>query len=493
MKKTRYQMLADQVADQIALGHYPIGSKLPSIRALSQQYHVSITTAQHAYLILEAKGLIQAKQKSGFYVQHTHAPQLVENAQQDWPTAPMKVDQWGYFIDSLTESQQHHSAVRFDRAHPDINAPTLHPLKRALQHYSRHAGREIYEYASPQGHPQLRQQVARHIINAGCQFSPDELLITGGTMEAINLCLRVLTQPGDIVVVESPTFHGILRLLESMGLQVLEIPANTETGIQLDALAFACKKWPVKAVILTPSYSNPLGICLDAQQREALYALLQEHDLPLIEDDVYGDLHYGEVRPKAVKSIDTDGRVLYCSSFSKSIAPGFRVGWLVPGIYFTQVMQQKYVINMATSTLPQLALSKFLEEGHFERHLKRVRHYYKQQYQIMLDAIRRHFPEDTQTSSPNGGFVLWIKLPNNVDALQLSRLAAEERITIMPGHLFGSQERYVNHIRISYALPRTHVVEKALARLGELCTDLSKENRTKAIAAPHNHFRSQQA
>ena len=304
-------------------------------------------------------------------------------------------------------------------------------------------------------------------MNAGCVISPDQIVTTQGGTEAISLCLRAVCRPGDTVAVESPTFYGFLQIIESLGLNALEIPTHPEYGMSLDALGYALEHNVVSACLVVSNFSNPLGCCMAEENKKRLVELLAAHDIPLIEDDIYGDLCFDEERPIVLKAFDEKGLVLLCSSFSKTIAPGYRVGWVAPGRFQSQVERLKVLTTVATASPTQLAIAEFLANGGYDSHLRKMRKVYRHQTALISQAVARHFAEGTRITRPSGGFVLWVEMPEYVDSLKLYEDALAAGITIAPGPIFTAKQKYRNCVRLNAALwsPR---IEEALATLGRL-------------------------
>jgi DNA-binding transcriptional MocR family regulator len=293
-------------------------------------------------------------------------------------------------------------------------------------------------------------------------------VVTIGCCEAINLSLRAVTRPGDTVAIETPAYFGFLETIQSLGLRTLEVPTEPRTGIDLAALREAFAHNDVKAVIVMPSFQNPLGSCMPDDKKERLYRLLADFDVPAIEDDIYGDLHFGERRPKPLKAWDTDGRVLLCSSFGKTLAPSLRVGWCAPGRYLERVRRLKFTNTLGTPVVLQKTISDFLRTGGYDHHLRSIRRAYQNQLHLFSQAILRHFPEGTRLSRPQGGFILWAELPAGVDTLQLYRDALRHHINTAPGALFSVKDRYRNCLRMNCGIPWSDPVDAALRTLGEL-------------------------
>ncbi|HEX9012313.1 MAG TPA: PLP-dependent aminotransferase family protein, partial [Anaerolineaceae bacterium] len=344
-------------------------------------------------------------------------------------------------------------------------------LNRILARLARRGDLPLNICGLPQGCIELRTQVAQRSFTYGCQFSPEDVLITAGCMEAVTLSLRVVCQPGDTVAVESPTYFNMLQALEAMGLRALEIPTHPVTGVSLEALRFAVEHHPVRACLFMTNFTNPLGATIPDEAKQELVELLAEHEIPLIEDDIHGELYFGNERPKVAAAYDKKGLVLLCSSFSKDLAPGYRIGWIAPGRFRDQVERMKMATNVGTALLPQYAIAEILDSGGYDHHLRRIRRAYAQKVAGMTRAVIEHFPAGTRTSTPAGGFVLWVQLPERIDSLELYRAALKAGITLVPGYVFSTGGRYRNYIRLNAA----YWCDKtawAVRRVGELAGEL---------------------
>jgi DNA-binding transcriptional MocR family regulator len=463
-----YEQVAAELSLRIEQGYYRSGDRLPSIRALSKEHGVSIATVQEAYRLLEDQGLAQPRPKSGYYVRQHKAtaqmPQVCRPAQR-----PLEVSHWEHVLDLLCSSDDP-DILAMGRGIPDIQATSLKPLQRALCEGKRGDGLRAFTYDSLRGAPELRLQVARLTIDSGCQLHPDDIVITTGCQEALSTSMRAVTQPGDVVAVDSPSFYGSMQAIKAFGLKAMEIPTDPVKGISLEALELALEQWPIRVIQLTPTCNNPLGYTMPEAHRRQLVLLAQRFDVAIIEDDIYGDLSFAFPRPKTIKSFDNDGRVLLCSSFSKTLAPGLRVGWVAPGRYRDQVLHMKYVGTAACATLPQLAVADFIASGQYERHLRRMRAQYLQGRDQMIAWVERYFPAGTRISYPQGGFLLWVELPGDIDTLQLNEKLQASAIRIGPGILFSASGKYRNCLRLNYSDKPSAVIENAVRTIGTQCT-----------------------
>ncbi len=462
-----YVELARSLEQLIEQGTLRPGHRLPSVRRMSLQRDVSISTVLQAYTLLENRGWIEARPQSGYYVR----PRLPMNAPEPRMAKPMAKPSYVGVKDLTAEVLSlafDPSYVPFGAACPDHTLFPTKKLARIMASVGRNDPTLLGRYAMNWAYDPLAREVARRYLQAGCPLSHDELVITIGCTEAINLALRAVTKPGDTVAVETPSYFGFLETLQSLNLRVVEIPTGARTGICLDATREALANNDVKAVMIMPSFQNPLGSCMPDANKEAFYKIVSEFDVPVIEDDVYGDLHFGERRPKPLKAWDTDGRVILCSSFGKTLAPSLRVGWCAPGRYLERVRRLKFTNTLGTPVVLQKTVSDFLRNGGYDHHLRSIRRAYHHQLHLFSQAILRHFPEGTRLSRPDGGFVLWVEMPVGVDTLKLHREALKHHISTAPGTLFSVKDRYRNCLRMNCGVPWTDTIEGAVRTLGEL-------------------------
>jgi DNA-binding transcriptional MocR family regulator len=303
---------------------------------------------------------------------------------------------------------------------------------------------------------------------SGTRVAADDILITNGAMEALTLSLQAVTRPGDAVVIESPAFYAALQALERLRLKAVEIPCDPRAGLDLDALRVALRRHPVKACWFMPSFHNPTGSSLSESGRRELMQLLEAHDVPLIEDDVYAELYYGARPLPAVKSFDTRGLVMHCGSFSKCLAPGYRIGWVAGGRHALAIAQAKIMTSLSCAVPSQQALAQYLAQGGYERHLRKLRRTLASQRDLAARLAARYFPPGTHLSSPAGGYFLWVEFPRGVDTLQMHRDALRRGINIAPGQIFSATRQFGNCLRLNYGHPRDARFEPAMRAIGEL-------------------------
>jgi DNA-binding transcriptional MocR family regulator len=463
-----YVQLAESLTRQMAVGALRPGDRAPSLRQLSRDQRVSISTALQAYLWLEGRGYLEPRPQSGFYVRTPFSASILEPESEAGSPRPAAVDTDGVLA-TMMEAARDPAHVSFG---PSTASPELFPnrkLNLILQRVVRSRPLHSTKYDFPPGVESLRRQIARRSINMGCAFGPREVTITSGAADAINLCLRAVARPGDVVAVESPTYFGILGSAASLGMKVVEIPTHPQEGMDLNALERAIHKHRVKACITMTNCHNPLGFVMRDERKKELVELISRSGIVLIEDDVYADLAFGGARPRTAKSYDKNGSVLLCSSFSKILSPGYRVGWVAGGRFRAEIERLQLLTTMAAPSLQQLVVAEFLESGGYDRHLKRLRTALGCQVEGVRQAAAKYLPEGTRISRPAGGYVLWMQLPGRIDALKLYHAALEEHISILPGVIFSATGRYNNYIRINCGHRWSEAHDRALLTLGRLC------------------------
>ncbi len=466
MENCLYARLADKMTDQIRSGALAANERMPSVRQLSKREKVSISTVTAAYNLLEERGWVEARPKSGYYVRRRNREPLAAPSAIETPPQPVIATTSQLVMDVLRQGTKPH-AFNFSRAIPALDFPIVRHAQQTYTRLSRTRQHLGLGYTSPEGPQVLRQQIARHNVDAGVSGSPDAIVTTAGCLNAVGLCVQVLTKPGDMVAVESPCYYGILQLIEAHGLRAIEIPAHPETGLSLEALALALEQWPLKVVLAVSNFSNPLGCSIPDERKQALVGLLERYQVPLIEDDLYGDLYFGERRPTAIKAFDRQGLVLLCSSLSKTIDPQLRVGWVLAGRFYEEILHRKFVNMNSTPLLPQLVCAEILGQGIYERHLRQAREVYRQRYQHMVDLVSEHFPRDTKISRPQGGIVAWLELPGSIDTTELYHHCRDQGVLIAPGEVFSLNNQFRNCFRLSYATRWTAEREEAIRQLGQ--------------------------
>ena len=463
----RYEKLATELAGMIAEGALRHGERLPSVRRLSRERRLSVSTVVQALRQLESRGLVEARPQSGYFVRRA-SPRRAEPLARTTPEQPVPVDVSQRVVRVLQAGCRPHVAPLAAA----LPAPELLPLA-ALQRLYAGVARRYPSLLSGGSYiymdePALVRQLVRRSLAWGGPLAGEEIVITNSCTEALGLCLRAVTRPGDTVAVESPAYYLMLQLLETLGLKALEIPTDPRLGLSVEAFDLATREGKVAACLIVPNASNPLGCIMPDERKRQLAGLAAARGVPVIEDDIYGDLHFGQQRPWPIKAFDTTGNVMLCASFSKSLTPSLRIGFVAAGRYRAAVALQKTLISGGTNPVTQLVLAEYLESTAFERHLRKLRQAYERQVEQMQAAVGRHFPADTRLSQPQGGFVLWVELPDGVDATRLYERAIGENLAYVPGELFSASGMYRNCLRLNCGNPHTPEIEDAVRRLGAL-------------------------
>jgi len=462
-----YERVARMVESQIANGTLRGNERIPSVRSMSRTAKVSISTVVQAYLHLENIGLIEARPQSGFYVR----PPLRANV----PAPRPKVSRSRRPVSIATETLD---TCREALARPDIlqlngafTSPSLYPnqrlnnlIREVLRDHPAHAG----ECLLPPGHEELRRQIAKRMTFGGAPADPSHVVITSGAMDAITMSLQVLCKAGDTVLVESPTYFGVLQVVEYLGLKVVEVPNHTVNGIDVDAVRNIARSTRLAAAVLMPNFNNPTGSVTPDDAKREIVSILTAHEVPIIEDDIYGDLHYGNTRPTSMRAYDEAGMVISCGSVSKTIALGYRIGWAVTPTFNSEIARAKFFSSVSSPTLQQLVLARYYASGGYDRYLRRVRTTLASNSHSVVEAIVRYFPSGTRVVQPSGGIVLWVELPRGVDSVDLFRTALASRIGIAPGLVFSAKAEYRNYIRISCGMLWGPTIERAIEKLGRL-------------------------
>lgn len=469
-----YQRIAHQLAEDIRQGVYRPGERVPSVRKMSMQLNVSHATVLQAYANLEDQGMIRARPQSGFYVHHTPAltAPTPDIAQVERPSLVTRSS----IINQVLSESRRDGLIPLGAAVPHVDYLPARALHQQLAKVTRFQSQRAFSYMFSPGYEPLRRQVAIRMRDAGVVVGPEEVVITHGCVDALQMSLRVLTKPGDLIAAESPSYYGLLQLADLLGLKVIEIPCDPDTGLSLEALQLAASQWPIKALVLTARLSNPLGGSIpDARQRQLL-KMAANFDIQIVEDDIYGELLFDVGSIRALKSNDAEGRVIYCSSFSKTISPGVRIGWIIPGKYQEEIQRLQTFSTHSACSVTQMAVSAYLENGGYDRHLRYIRHEYRKNISAVQLAVQRYFPEGTQMTRPTGGFILWVSLPARVNTKELHVQALERGISIAPGLIFSNTEQFNHCVRLNCGLPWSAEAERALKTLGELAGELCRQS-----------------
>lgn len=468
-----YERVAQLVQTQISSGTLRANDRIPSVRTMSRTARVSVSTVVQAYLHLENIGLIEARPQSGFYVRPPDPAALPEprlKISRSRQPASIAQEMLHACQDALTRTD----LMPLNGA---FTSPALYPnhrLNNLMREVLRDRPHNAGELIMPPGDPELRRQVAKRMAIAGVPADVEHVVITGGTMEAITLTMRVLCEPGDTVLVESPTYFGLLQAIEHLRLKVVEVPNHPGQGIDAEAVRRVARSTRLAAAVFIPNFNNPAGTLTPDDAKREIVAELTSREVPIIEDDIYGDLHFGNSRPMSLRAFDESGLVVSCGSVSKTIALGYRIGWVVSPQFHAEISRIKCFTSMASPTLQQHVLARYFAVGGYDRYLRRVRATLQANSQNFIDAVGRYFPEGTRIARPAGGIVAWVELPPSVDGAEVFRTALASRIGVAPGIVFSAKADYRNFIRLSYGLPWSATVERAIEKLGRIVGSMAR-------------------
>jgi DNA-binding transcriptional MocR family regulator len=472
-KTFRYEQVVNKIEETISGLQLQPGDKVPSVRKVSNELKVSLTTVKQAYGILEAKGVIISRPGSGFYI-NTFVKSIIKHTAVDSYVPLPEFIEVNTMAAAMVKNTQKFSVINFSSLAPVNEYMPISRINKAMQASVKEEN-NVFQYSFLEGHPRLIKQVALHSFDWDHSIKQDEILITNGCMEAISLCLDAVTNPGDIVAIESPAYAGILQCLESKGLKALGISVDPITGLNLDELELALAANKVAACLFMPVCQNPYGCSMPEGNKIRLVKLLGEKNIPLIEDDALGELSYEKARPLPAKAYDTYNNVLFCSSFSKSLVPGFRIGWVAAGKYQAQIERLKFAENISTNGLLQDTIGRFLESGQYNAHIKKLRQFAQSQTTRYRNAIIGYFPEEVKISTPAGGYSLWIELPANINALEVQREALKFGIGFCPGQIFSASNHFQNFMRINCCPMWSIKIDGSLKTLGNLVHKISKQ------------------
>lgn len=464
-REVLYQKIANTIQEQIFSETLKIGDKLPSIRAFQKLHNVSMNTIKQAFLELESKSLIESRPKSGFYVSKTSNRKLLIPSMNKLKLSEEKITSED-LITKVFDSLSDKDITRFSIGVPDPGLLPIAKLNKGLAKVVRNLAESGTSYEPVQGSANLRRNVAKWAIVLEGKLTEDDFVTTSGAMNAIFNCLMAVTKRGDTIAIESPVYFGIIQVAQNMGLNIIELPTHPTTGVDLEALKKVIHK--VDVCCFMSNFSNPLGSLMPDDHKKELVQLLTYHNVPLIEDDLYGNLFFGTVRPKPCKYYDEAGIVMWCGSVSKTLAPGYRVGWVAPGKFKDKIIRQKMAHTVCMPSLYQEVIADFLEHGRYDHHLRNLRSTLYTNALQFQRTIEDHFPENTKISQPQGGSFLWLELDKSIDTAVLYDKAIQQKIGFAPGRIFTQHDQYNNCMRLNFGLEWKEKVELDLKRLGQL-------------------------
>lgn len=465
-RDTLYRRVAKDISTMISNGVYSIGSKIPSIREMSHNMSVSINTIREAYTLLENNGLIEGRPHVGFFVKDKIVKSYERPVASYFEPLPSSDSEAILYQNILKEIMD----TKYIPLGATVSSPSLLPLKdfnHLINSLSEEQRNLALAYAPTEGLPQLRVAIVKKLVDCGLHMDPEEVVITSGCEEALTLALSSVTKEGDSVAVQAPVYCNLILTLKNLGLNLVEIPGDDENGVTPEVLQYVIEHNNISACLLISNFNNPSGTLMTNENKREVTELLREYDIPLIEDDVYGDLYFGDKRPSTCKTYDSTGNTILCSSFSKTVSPGLRVGYIIPGRYKDRVVQRKMGMNICTSTISQLLLFNYLESGGYYKNLRKLRGEVGKRMKQMRHDVLTYFPPGTRANNPQGGFSLWVELPGGLSGLELYNRVIKEGIAIVPGGLFSLRGSYESYIRLN-AGAYTEEVREAIKTLAKI-------------------------
>jgi DNA-binding transcriptional MocR family regulator len=464
-----YQQVINLITEMRINGTLQTGQKLPSLRNLSASLSVSIPTVKQAYIELERQGVILAKPKSGYFL--THQNRTVQPKKARLPTKPIAVSRQ-QLIEEVFKSIHHTNNLPLGVANPVAALPITKTINRTMRRVMTVMGDKALHYGPVAGYAPLRRQLAYSYMEYALPLAPDDIIITNGAQEALNIALQCVAKAGDVIAVESPCYFGILELIENLGMLALEVPICSEDGLTVQDVEKAISKHPVKACIFSSTISNPMGCELTDNVKQHIVELLEKYEIPLIEDDVYGDLYFTEKRGTPAQKYSKKGLVITCSSFSKTAAPGYRIGWIATHKFNQECAQLKRSLSFSSSHINQITLYEFARSGDYDRYLKQLRRVLLTNKARMRNKLQQLLGENVRISDPKGGAVLWLEFDKCIDSADVFQMALQKNISVSPGTLFSPSNRYQHCIRLSYGLPWNDKVEEGLKEFAGICRNV---------------------
>lgn len=472
---TRYEQLAAQIRQQIEDDIWQVGDRLPSLRESVKQSGLSLMTVVQSYQLLESQGWIIARPQSGYYVAKSKASfAAAKGGKGSHLSENVEINA---SIFGVLQACNDPDIIPFGSAFPEpalLNEPKL---AKSLASVARRITKQSAVANLPPGNEKLRRNIAQRYAMQGIHVSPDEIVITAGAMESLSFSLQSVTEPGDWVVIESPAFYGCLQAIERLKLKAVAIKTDPIFGLDLDALEDVVENYPIKACWLMTHYQNPLGGTMPIRNKKRLVDILNHRQIVLIEDDVYGELYFGNQQPVAAKSLDTLNNFFHCSSFSKCLAPGFRVGWVAAGRHATKIQHLQMMSTVSASVPTQLAIAEYLSQGGYDNHLKKLRMTLEQRQHRLLSAIAQYMPDSVKVNTPKGGYFLWLEFEPPFNAVRLYQLALTQGISIAPGSMFSTSDQFNHAFRLNCSFTWSAQLEEAMKILGRLCHQLLNEKR----------------
>jgi len=449
MKSYKFEEFTTSIEKNIREGIYKPGHKLPSVRELKKQYQISITTVQNGYEHLMILGLVESIPKSGYYV--SSRPERLPD-QQKAPRSLIVRD--SIFENNLVLTTSLRAGRKISEFNVAAPGDLLIPQKlllRTMQQVIREYGMSLLRYYPSNGSEDLKNNIIKRAAGYHTSINPEELIITDGALQALYIALASTCNSGDVIAVESPCVFSILEVVRTLNLKVIEIPVDLESGFDIDFLRKACLKNKIKAVLVTPNFHNPTGVLLSDEQKKALLSVVQQHGIALIENDIYGDLNFNGQRPSTIKSFDDSGLVMTYSSYSKTLAPGIRLGWLSTGKFMERAEQVKFSLGSTVSPIYQETVNRLLAGSSYERHIRAFKMQLAKNAYFTINLLADNFPEGTSIFTPSGGYNIWVKMPNHIDMDHFYDQCEKIGIRFTPGYTFSFSNNFTQYFRVVFA------------------------------------------
>jgi 2-aminoadipate transaminase len=463
-----YRQVAQQISELIQSGVLSPGCRLPTVRQLAADHGLTRLTVQSGYAELQAQGLIESYVGRGTFVSGraqtfpTGNPHLAALRQP--PVEPAAWRSRG-LLSELVRLIEQPEILSFAQAIPAASTYPVRELQQAFHHILRQP--DALNYGPIQGEVELREQVSRMLLERGIAAPPDSVLISAGAQQGIDVSLRALARPGDVILTEEPIYPGIVELARVHGMRVVTIPMD-EGGILDGELEAACAAHHPRLLYTVPTFHNPTGVSLDPQRAGNIMAVARAYDMLILEDDVYGLLSFEDPAPLPLKAQDRSGQVVYITSFSKSLAPGLRLGAVVaaPDL-LPDLAAAKQSSDLICSSLLQRVLATYLRRGHFAPHLQQVRALYKERRDALLHALDHYLPGCACTR-PGGGLSVWVTLPDDIDEFDYCNEATSRGVSVARGQAFFVEPKSHGYMRLSFGSHTGEQIEQGVGVLGNL-------------------------
>lgn len=471
-----YLQVVEQIQERIRSGALPVGSRLPPIRQLADELGLTRLTVHNAYAELQADGWIESFVGRGSYV----AERPGAKAQMRPSSVLPRVQRNGSMGEMMMLAHDP-GLISFAQA---AAAPETFPVRefsRVMQHVLAEEGPALFDYGTTQGELSLREQLARFLLDRAVQVAPEEIIVVAGAQQGLDVALRSIVSHGDTVLVEQPTYLGMVERMQLQGLKLVAVPID-EQGIRPDALETAIALHQPRLLYTVPTFHNPTGICMTPQRQEALLDIVQRHQVHVLEDDIYGLLSYDGPAPLPLKARDTGGMVIYLTSFSKVLMPGLRVGLLAAQQPLLEpLIGMKRLADLHSPQVIQRTVAEYLARGQFAIHVRSTRALYRERRNAMVASLERYFPAEASWCVPGGGLCIWVALPPGVRSNELYEEAIERGVTFAPGHVFFPEQPAQQFIRLSFAAHAPELIDRGVRILGELVQDqLARRQRLRA-------------